>query len=61
MDLGKLKYYIAARKQEYRTLMLTLVDAADEDTLSSQELSELRKKRIVRLTEEAQKQGCSYL
>ena len=57
MDLGKLKYYIAARKQEYRTLMLTLVDAADEDTLSSQGLSELRKKRIVRLTEEAQKQG----
>ena len=57
MDLGKLKYYIAARKQEYKTLMLTLVDSCDEDILSSQGLSELRKKRIVRLTEEAQKQG----
>ncbi|KAF0146386.1 MAG: hypothetical protein FD156_54 [Nitrospirae bacterium] len=57
MDFGKLKYYITARKQAYKTLMLTLVDNDDEYTLSSKGLSELRKKRIMRLTSEAQKQG----
>lgn len=66
MDLGKLKYYIAAKNKvkveaedvsAAKTLMLTLIDMSDEDILSSQGLSELRKKRIIRLTGEARKQG----
>ncbi|MFA4827690.1 MAG: DUF1670 domain-containing protein [Thermodesulfovibrionales bacterium] len=67
MDIGKLRYHIATRKKvkegqiggivSIKSLMLTLVDMSDEDILSAQGLSELRKKRIVRLTEEAQKQG----
>lgn len=40
-----------------KTLRLTLVGRKDEDILSAQGLSGLRKKRIVRLTREAQKQG----
>ncbi len=67
MDFGKLRYHIATRKKvkegqigeivSTKSLRLTLIDMNDEDTLSAQGLSELRKKRIVRLTEEAQKQG----
>ena len=64
MDIGKLRYHIAIKPKaevkdvsSAKTLMLTLVGMNDEDILSSQGLSELRKKRIVRLTEEAQKQG----
>jgi len=69
MDFGKLRYYIAAKNKvkakveaeakdfSAKTLMLTLIDMSDEDILRSQGLSELRKKRIVRLTEEARKQG----
>ena len=64
MGIGKLRYHVATKKRAYsveriacKTLMLTLIDMNDEDILSAQGLSELRKKRIVRLTEEAQKQG----
>lgn len=61
MDFGKLKYHVArnAMPQDnfMKTLMLTFIDNNDEDVLSSQGLSELRKKRIVRLTSEAQSQG----
>lgn len=64
MDFGKLRYHIAMKENACsveriacKTLMLTLIDMSDEDILSSQGLSELRKKRIVRLTEEARKQG----
>lgn len=61
MDFGKLKYHIVIRGRDKifteKTLRLTLIDGQDEDVLSSEGLSELRKKRIIRLTEEAQRQG----
>lgn len=64
MDFGKLRYHIAMKKKACsdqriacKALMLTLIDMSDEDVLSAQGLSELRKKRLVRLTEEAWKQG----
>ncbi len=64
MDFGKLKYHIAVKNKAYsgqrvayKTLSLTLVDSSDEDVLNSQGLSELRKKRIIRLTHEAREQG----
>ncbi len=40
-----------------KTLRLTLIGRNDEDILRSQGLSELRRKRITRLTHEAQRQG----
>ena len=64
MDFGKLRYHIAMKKNACseqriacKALMLTLIDMSDEDILSAHGLSELRKKRLVRLTEEAWKQG----
>lgn len=61
MDFGKLKYHITVRAgvkdSNVKPLFLTLIDAQDEDILSSQGISELRKRRILRLTHEAHKQG----
>ncbi|MBI4689367.1 MAG: DUF1670 domain-containing protein [Nitrospirae bacterium] len=61
MDFGNLKYHVTVRAmvKDYnvKPLMLTLIDVDDEDILTSQGISELRKKRIIRLTHEAYKQG----
>ncbi|MDD5435160.1 MAG: DUF1670 domain-containing protein [Nitrospira sp.] len=61
MDFGKLKYHVVIKSGNEglvaKTLRLTLIDSRDEAVLSSQGLSELRKKRIMRLTTEAQEQG----
>lgn len=64
MDFGKLKYNVAVKKRVYsveriacKTLRLTLIGRNDESVLSSQGLSRLRQKRIMRLTAEAQRQG----
>jgi len=69
MDFGKVKYHIAVRTKTKikaegkvkdftaKSLRLTLIGRNDEYILSSGGLSELRKKRIMRLTREAHKQG----
>ncbi len=61
MDFGKLKYHVVIKNSAEgftaKTLRLTLVGRGDEAVLNSSGLSELRKKRIMRLTVEAQKQG----
>lgn len=73
MAFGRLKYHIAVKtKAEVKakvktkdlrpaeagkTLRLTLIGMKDEDILRAYGLSELRKKRVLRLTHEAQRQG----
>ena len=55
MEFGKVEYSV--NNGGARRLRLTLVGQGDEDTLRQDGLAGLRRKRIVRLTDEAQEQG----
>jgi hypothetical protein len=57
MELGKLEYFVNGRGNGTRRIKLTLVGQGDEEVLRTDGLAALRRKRIVRLTEEANEQG----
>lgn len=58
MDFGKVEYIIfESNGSGGKRLRLTLVGQGDEHALKEGGLSGLRKRRIVRLTQEAYKQG----
>jgi hypothetical protein len=58
MDFGKIAYTLTDGNGDGpRTLRLTLIGQGDEDTLGKEGLAGLRRKRIVRLTNEARLQG----
>lgn len=59
MDFGRLEYYASAngRGSGLKRIRLTLVGQDDEEVLRKEGISGLRRKRIVRLTEEARSQG----
>ena len=60
MDFGKIEYILFEARNpggEARKLRLTLVGQGDESALKEGGLAGLRKRRIVRLTHEAKRQG----
>lgn len=57
MDYGKVEYLVNNNGHGAAKLRLTLVGQGDEDTLSAEGIAGLRRRRIVRLTEEANQQG----
>jgi hypothetical protein len=57
MEFGKLEYFVNGRDNGTRRIKLTLVGQGDEDVLRTDGIAALRRKRIVRLTEEAHDQG----
>ncbi|MBI5640938.1 MAG: DUF1670 domain-containing protein [Nitrospirae bacterium] len=62
MEFGRVEYICLEQKNgkgsSPRVLSLTLVGQGDEDLLFKKGLKALRQKRIMRLTEEAEEQGC---
>lgn len=58
MDFGKVEYVIECNGSGPVALRLTLVGQNDDAVLKRQGLSELRRRRIVRLASEAREQGC---
>lgn len=58
MDFGKVEYLVFQGGDVSRTLRLTLVGQGDDDVLRAEGLAGLRRKRIVRLTSEAERQRC---
>jgi len=61
MEFGKIEYICVTQKQGRQTvtpLNLTLIGHADEDVFVKKGVRELRHVRIVRLTQEAETQGC---
>ncbi len=58
MEFGKLEYFVNGRGNGgTNRIRLTLVGQGDEDILRVEGIAGLRRRRIVRLTEEANKQG----
>jgi len=57
MELGKLEYYVNGRGNGDGRVKLTLVGQSDEDVLRAEGIAGLRRRRIVRLAEEARQQG----
>jgi len=59
MDFGKVEYVISEPGDggKPRSLRLTLIGQGDEETLKREGLAGLRRKRVVRLTKEAEYQG----
>lgn len=62
MEFGKVEYICITQKNEkgpaVRVLNLTLIGQGDEDVLLRKGIRVLRHKRIIRLTHEAEEQGC---
>lgn len=60
MDFGKVEYifFEAKNGNAMRRLRLTLIGQGDEDALREEGLAGLRRERIIRLTKEADEQGC---
>lgn len=58
MDYGKIDYTCRANGSGDIVLRLTLIGQRDDDVISAQGIAALRQKRIVRLTREAEQQGC---
>lgn len=62
MDYGKIEYVCGGRSgsggPNDKTLVLTLIGQGDEDVLLKHGITALRRRRIVRLTQEAASQGC---
>ncbi len=56
MDFGKVEYTVSAKGCR-RVLRLTLIGQGDEDTLRTEGLAGLRRKRVLRLACEAHLQG----
>lgn len=56
MDFGKVEYIVRSGSKELK-LRLTLVGQGDGEVLRKMGLAGLRRQRILRLTDEAQKQG----
>lgn len=59
MDFGKIEYVVVRNGvgASPKRLRLTLIGQGDDDILRAEGLAALRRKRIVRLTREAEKQG----
>lgn len=57
MDYGKIDYHIDTKGGVALRLRLTLVGQGDEEVLLEEGLSGLRRRRILRLALEAEKQG----
>lgn len=58
MDFGKVEYLVFdGNGAEPVSLWLTLIGQGDEETLRREGLAGLRRKRIMRLTQEAEEQG----
>lgn len=64
MDFGKVEYIAATSGngsyKPRKALRLTLVGQGDEETLRHEGLAALRRKRIIRLTQEAMEQGVMF-
>lgn len=59
MDFGKVQYRLfKARNGGGRKLRLTLISQGDEELLKKSGLAGLRRRRVLRLTREAEEQGC---
>ncbi|MBI4823064.1 MAG: DUF1670 domain-containing protein [Nitrospirae bacterium] len=62
MDFGKVEYIFFETKNgngnAMRKLKLTLIGQADDTALRAGGLANLRRERILRLTKEAEEQGC---
>lgn len=60
MDFGKVEYVFVGggNGRPARKLSLTLVGQGDEELLRLRGLAELRRSRVLRLTSEADMQGC---
>ena len=57
MFVGRVDVTVHAGNGYNQTLNLTLVDPGDESTLASEGLAALRRKRLLRITQEALEQG----
>lgn len=61
MDFGKVEYIFSSVRQDDlqhpAKVKLTLIGQGDEDILKSEGLAALRRRRILRLTQEAKRQG----
>ncbi len=57
MEFGKLEYSVNHNGHGPKKIKLTLVGQGDEDILRKEGIAALRRKRIRRLTEEADSQG----
>jgi len=58
MDFGKLEYSISSQPNgKNKVLKLTLIGQGDSDTLRSEGLAALRRKRLLRIVKEAVQQG----
>lgn len=57
LEFGKIEYVLDSNGEGRRKLKLTLIGHDDGDILSRRGLSELRRRRVLRLTEEARAQG----
>ena len=57
MELGKLEYYVNGRSNGDGKVKLTLVGQCDEEVLREEGIAGLRRRRILRLAEEARQQG----